>query len=108
MATTTTVTAQSPGGGRTRSHIKQVIPDGETGDPVYIYEDYCTITCIPSGTGKIQYTTGRKDEVQNNEAIWRDWNRGNITSSASDIPEGPVTAIRGVSVSGQVVVEVLQ
>lgn len=108
MATTTTVTSQSAGGGMSRSHTKQVIPTGETGTPVFIYGKYVTITCIPSGTGKIQFTTGRIDEVNNNEAIWRDWSRGNITSSASDIPEGPVTAIRGVSVSGQVVVEVLQ
>lgn len=109
MATTTVTTNQSPGGGQSRSQTKQVIPTGETGDPVYIYNSrHCSVTVIPSGSALLQYTTSRMDEVTNNQATWITWSRGTVTGNVTDIPEGPVTAIRGVSITGQVVIEVLQ
>lgn len=92
------------------THLKQTIPAGENGEPVLITHERMTVVCRPSmaGSGKIQFSVSPPAVVNAETAIWMDWSRGVVSSAAADIAEGPITAIRGVSVSGVLEVEVLQ
>lgn len=85
------------------------IPSGQTGSPIYTQRWPCTITLVCSGSsGKVQYTTSSAVAVVAGTATWQDWSRGVISATASDIPEGPITGVRGVSSSGTVTLEVVQ
>lgn len=93
--------------------VKIEVSEGETGDPVAVDGFPFTVTCLPSegspaGSGKIQFSTSLPAEVKAGTAKWQDWARGVVTSMASDIPEGPVTAIRGVAIVGDLVIELVQ
>ena len=50
-------------------------------------------------------TTSTVSSVEADTATWQDWPEGNVTSTFSDALTGPVTAVRGVSVSGAVTFE---
>lgn len=87
--------------------------DGETSDPVHIHGFPFTVTCRPSegspaGSGKLQFTTSLPSRIHSGTAFWQDWSRGVVSSAATDIPEGPVTAVRGVAIGGPLVFEVVQ
>lgn len=66
----------------------------------------CTIIAA-ANTGKFQFTTSLDSEVDADTAVWQDWPNGNTTGSFSDSLLAPVTAVRGVSVTGDIAIEVL-
>lgn len=89
------------------------IDAGEAGKGIVIDGFPFTVTCIPqtgspTGSGKIQYTTSLPSLIESGEALWIDWSRGEVSDTASDVPEGPVSGIRGVSISEALVLEVVQ
>jgi hypothetical protein len=92
---------------------QEVIDTGENGEAIIlknfdIKQNNVTCTVIAgSNTGKMQFTTSPVSRVAAGTATWQDWAKGNVTGTASDILLFNVTAIRGVSVSGEVTVEVI-
>jgi len=89
------------------------ILDGVTGPSIIVPptgSEGARVTCtiIPgASTGKFQFTTSPDADVLADTAIWQDWPNGNTTSTFSDSLLAPVTAVRGVSVSGNIDIEVL-
>lgn len=110
MATTTTTELRQLGGGNLTA-IEQSIPAGETGDPILLRSRDFSVSVHPgaSSGGKLQYSTSKPSLVAAGTARWIDWAKGAVTAPASDVPEGPVTAVRGVHTSGAnpLIVEVL-
>lgn len=71
-------------------------------DYVLIPDHASQILCVldPNGnTAKLQATVGSVDDINNNSAIWEDWDHGETISTKSCI-YGPVTAIRIVVITG--------
>ena len=89
----------------------ETILTGANGKSVYIpsisVPTKVTCTVIPSGTAKIQYTTSSRAAVEASTAVWQDWPLGGVTSTTSDSLVSPVTALRGVSVSGSVTIDII-
>ena len=89
------------------------IANGENGESIYVHpinspSNSITCTVIPGGnTGKIQTTTSPKANIEAGTATWSDWAEGDVTTTTSDVIEGPVTGIRGVSVSGAITIEIV-
>lgn len=88
--------------------VEESVGSGETGKPIYIRGKTASIALHPAGTAKVQFTLSREALVAANTARWVDWSRGNVTTPVVDIPEGPITACRVVSVSGAAVIEVVR
>jgi len=91
----------------------EIIPDGVTGNTVklqpVIKKDNITCTCIAgAGTGKFQFTTSTDASVSAGTCIWIDWPKGAVTGTNYDVITGPVTAVRGVSVSGEINIEIVR
>jgi len=91
---------------------KETIADGVTGDYIVVppLGDGTRVSCTViagAGTGKIQFTTSPDSEVIAGTATWQDWPEGNSTGTTSDTLIGPVTALRGVSVSGEIKIEIV-
>jgi len=91
----------------------EVIADGATGDYVLIpplgsegTKATCTVIA-GAGTGKFQHSTSTVASVEADTAVWIDWDAGDTTLSVSDTLMAPVTALRGVSVSGEVTIDIL-
>ena len=90
----------------------ETIPDGATGDTVKIPPVIAgkNITCrliCGANTGKVQTTTSVDSAVAAGTATWVDWALGDVTLTKTDATTGPITGIRGVSVSGEVTLEVV-
>jgi len=89
------------------------ILDGVTGPSVIIPPmgnegGVITCTIIPGGnSGKIQFTTSTDAKVAADTAVWQDWPKGNVSTTESDSLLGPVTAVRGVSASGAIDIEII-
>lgn len=91
------------------SPVKSVVGAGTTGNSVKVRNWPCTVSLVCSGSsGKVQYTTSTYEDIDAGTAVWQDWSRGVIAATASDIPEGPITGLRGVSGAGAVTLEVVQ
>lgn len=87
----------------------ETIADGETGESVLIPPELnknltCTIVAS-TNIGKIQFTTSTNALVLSDNANWQDWPLGEITGTVYDTLESPVTALRGVSISGEIKLE---
>jgi hypothetical protein len=90
----------------------ETITDGETGDTVRIppMPPNSKITCTiiaGANTGKFQSTTSPDADIIADTATWVDWPAGVKTGTYEDALISPVTAIRGVSVSGEIVIEIV-
>jgi len=93
----------------------ETISDGQTGETLYLHPqgEIATppdVTCTliaGSNTGKFQFSTSPLANLKAGTATWQDWYIGNATGSNTDIFEGKLTAVRGVSVSGEVKIEVV-
>lgn len=66
----------------------------------------CTVIA-GANTAKIQFTTSSDAAVVADTATWQDWPQGDKTGTFSDSIITPVTAVRGVSVSGEIDFEVV-
>ena len=91
----------------------ETVGDGLTGDAVVIFplkvgSKRVTVTMINgANTGKIQFSTSSDALVSAGTATWQDWPKGAITGTDSDSLVGQVTALRGVSTSGEVKYEII-
>ncbi len=72
-----------------------------------LLESNITITLIAgAGTGKIQFSTSLRsilvsdDENTESNAIWQDWEEGDITGTMTIVITGKITGLRCVSSSG--------
>jgi hypothetical protein len=89
-----------------------VVETGATGPAVYIpkeIEAVVSVGLVPAGgaSGKVQYTLSPPAAVEGATATWRDWPGGVVTETTDDVLVGPVTAVRAVSSSGDVTLEVV-
>ena len=93
-------------------HHEETIPDGVTGDWIIIpamVMNCGTIQCFIStgaGSGKFQFTGSGKEKIMAGTAYARDWPLGNVTGDDED-SVAQVMAIRGVSISGDIDIEVV-
>ena len=93
-------------------HHEETIAHGDTGNDIEVFPipDDNRITCTliaGANTGKFQVTTSTDAKVAAGTATWQDWAKGVTTGTVSDVLIGPVTAIRGVSASGEIKIEVV-
>lgn len=89
----------------------ETIATGETGDVVIIpglpAGKNITVTLIAgANSGKIQYTTSMDSAVLAGTAVWQDWDNGVSSGSLTDVFVSVVSAIRGVSTSGEIKIEI--
>ena len=92
-------------------HYTETIATGATGDSLILPSleagKTIAVTLIAgAGTGYIQFTTSSDAAVKAGMAVWQTWEIGTITGTESDVLEKS-TALRGVSVSGEIKIEVL-
>jgi len=91
----------------------ETVGDGLTSNalvipPLEVGSKPVTVTMINgANTGKMQFTTSSDILIAADTAIWQDWPLGAITGTDSDALIGSVTALRGVSASGEVKYEVV-
>lgn len=67
------------------------------------------ITCTliaGANIGKFQTTTSSSAKIKADTAVWIDWPEGDATGTIADVITGPVTGVRGVSVSGEIGIEI--
>ena len=93
-------------------HYTETIATTATGDSVIIPSldagKTIAVTLIAgAGTGYIQFTTSSDAAVKADTAVWQTWSLGNKSGTAGLSFAFPVTGIRGVSVSGEIIIEVL-
>ena len=105
-------TDTSESGSRAESAVRRVrstVANGATGNTIYVKLP-CTVTVIPAGgaSGKLQFSTSLYGDLDAGTATWQDWNAGTVTAATSAVLPGWVTAVRVVSVSGAVTLEVVQ
>ena len=91
----------------------ETIADGQNGETIYIHPignrtGYAGCTVITSGnTGKFECSTSPLSAHEAGTETWcMDWPSGDVTTTTTD-SVGDVTAIRGVSVSGEISIEVV-
>jgi hypothetical protein len=91
----------------------ETIADGQNGDTIKVLPlgpENCVATCrviAGAGSGKLQFSTSPDADVLDGTAIWSDWAKGAVTGTDWDVLRGQVTALRGVSVSGEIKIEIL-
>jgi hypothetical protein len=91
----------------------ETIADGADGDTVLLpgISDTKRVTCTiiaGANTGKFQFTTSSDAAVLAGTCTWIDWPKEDITGTDYDLLLGPVTAVRGVSVSGEINIEIVR
>ena len=89
---------------------KVAVPDGTTSAIVYITNYPVSIRVIPSGgaSGKAQFSTSTPADLQAGTGVFDDWSKGTVSANTAVASEGPITAMRFVSVSGAITGEVVQ
>ena len=90
----------------------ETLVDGITSDPIVIppLPPGGRVTCTViagANTAKIQFTTSSDAAVVADTATWSDWPQGDKIGTFSDSIITPVTAVRGVSVSGEIDFEIV-
>jgi len=89
----------------------EVIGDGNNGETILIPPGKDNVTCTiiaGANSGKFQFTTSTDAKVLDGTATWIDWSKGEVTGTDYDVLNGPVTALRGVSTSGAITIEVVR
>ena len=86
----------------------ETIAGGATGGAVKIQAGRRVSVAIhPAGTAAVDYTISAHADIDAAAANWTEWADGNVTASTSDALNGPVTGVRGRSISGAATFEVL-
>jgi len=95
-----------------RSYHAEVVADGVTSDPLILPSIYpynpghmpAVVAVIPAGgaSGRIEFSLDDPAVVEAGTAQWIAWPHGDVSAAIADAINGPVTALRCVSVSGQV------
>ena len=89
----------------------EVIGDGNNGETILIPPGKDNITCTiiaGANSGKFQFTTSSDSAVLAGTATWIDWSKGEVTGTAYDALNWPITALRGVSTSGAITIEIVR
>lgn len=96
---------------QTDKSYKAVIASGQTSLAVKIPTgvQQVTVMLIPAGgaSGKSQFTTSTYADIAAGTATWVDMPKGVVSATSYEGINFPVTAVRGVSVSGNVTLEVV-
>lgn len=82
---------------------KEVLGAGAVSDPVLIGGRYRSVTVGVTSVGtqaRIEYTLDTLAAVEADAAQWVPWASGDVSSNTADNLEGPVTAVRGVAITG--------
>jgi len=88
------------------------ITTGATGDSLVIpplpagRNITCKVLCN-SSSGYFQTTTSSDAAVAAGTATWKTWVLGTVSATTDDIIGSAVTGIRGVSVSGEITIEIV-
>ena len=91
----------------------ETVADGVTSNPVKIKPNGKGVYAISVGliaganTGKIQFTLDADEAIDAGTAYWFDWDEGNCTGDTVDPSVAPVSALRCVSISGEVTWKIL-
>ena len=92
---------------------KETIADGNNGETIFFHPlgnktGYVGCTIISSGsTGKFEYSTSPIEDHEDGTETWIGaWPKGEVTTTSSDAI-GDCTAVRGVSISGEINIEVV-
>ena len=93
-------------------HYTAVIATGATGDnlKIPVLDAVTMITCTliaGANTGRFEATTSSDAAVAAGTATWFPWSLGTQTGTVADAITSPVTGIRGVSVAGEITIEVV-
>lgn len=86
----------------------ETIADGVTSEPVKLHRyrgmaDNISLALIAgTGTGKFQYTLDADEMIDVDTAVWYDWDKGDNTGTTVDALISSVSAVRGVSTSGEI------
>jgi len=79
--------------------------------PLLITNGITAMTCaiIPGvgGAGHIEYSISPPDQILDDTAWWWCWPAGTVSEPFCDLLQGPVTAIRAVSIAGSVSFEIV-
>ena len=67
-----------------------------------------SVTLVPAGTAKVQYSTDTIENILASSITWQDWPAGDVTVTTTDVLYGPVTVLRIVSTTGTAVMRVTQ
>jgi len=104
---TRTMTHSLPGG---RFHFTETATAGGATDPLLLPAIYphdpghkpASVFVKPAGGGsaRIEFTLSTQAQVEAATAVWISWPHGDVTAAASASINGPITALRCVSVSG--------
>ena len=89
----------------------EVIGDGNNGETILIPPGKDNITCTiiaGANAGKFQFTTSPDSSVTDGTCVWSDWPLENLSGTRSFVVTSPITAIRGVSVSGSITIEIVR
>lgn len=89
----------------------ETIADGQDGETITIpgLPAGKTIACTiiaGANSGKFQYSTSLDSDVEADTCEWNDWDNGTTTGSYTDVIIANVSALRGVSVSGEIKIEI--
>jgi hypothetical protein len=91
----------------------EVIANTDNGESIFVHPVFnksghvtCTIICSNS-SGKFQTSTSSQIDIEAGVATWQDWAEGTVAVNTTDVLTGPVTGIRGVSVSGEITIEIV-
>lgn len=108
-----TIAYLTPRGNRFGNYeYAETIANGATGNTVFIpgltSGKYVGVTIIAgANTGKIQYSTSLESAVKAGTAVFQDWEMGTVSGTVTESFVINVSAIRGVSVSGEIKIEVI-
>jgi len=97
---------------QTAWHYEETIATTETGAAVIIpaSPQVKRVTCTliaAANTGKFQVSTSSNSKIMAETAVWQDWANTTDTGTTTAVAIGPITAIRGVSTSGEISIEVV-
>lgn len=89
----------------------ETIQDGENGNTIKIppLQPGKVIACTliaGSNSGKFQFSTALDADVLADTCEWNDWDNGTTTGSHTEVIVANVSAVRGVSVSGEIKIEI--
>ncbi len=59
------------------------------------------------GSGKVQYSLSSVKQVEDGTAVWKDSSAGVVSADTDTHVSSPVTAVRGVSAVGAIVLEIV-
>lgn len=73
-----------------------------TSDPVWVNGlSPATVFISPGGSAKVQYTTSPANtEEEQDAAVWRDWDAGEVDADTESVFDGRVTGLRVVTIDG--------